>query len=175
MQPNSYNPAENFTSDAAALVSGRSTVRPDAVDSELAAIADSINQLVVNIGLIQRDDGHLRDQSVDVYNLTTAVLAMMGSAGFTVNDPVGWLTATNYAARSIVTHGDGTYLAVSSHTSGVFDTDLAAGKWVLLFSPTLVFTPTDTISATTLETAINEVDNELRAQNFYLNTRYGAF
>ncbi len=40
--------------------------------------------------------------------------------------------------------------------------------------PSTPFTPTDTIEATTLETAINEVDNELRARNFYLNNKYGA-
>ncbi len=44
-----------------------------------------------------------------------------------------WQTATAYSAsdpKSVVTEGGETYVCATSHTSGTFATDLAAGKWV---------------------------------------------
>jgi hypothetical protein len=47
--------------------------------------------------------------------------------------PVAWLTATNYTVgppASVVTFSGETYVCLITHTSGVFATDLAAGKWI---------------------------------------------
>lgn len=47
--------------------------------------------------------------------------------------PAAWLTATAYVAgppASVVTQGGETYVCLISHTSGVFATDLGAGKWI---------------------------------------------
>jgi len=165
-QPTAYNPATNFSQEEVSQVSGRSTVRTTAVDAELAALALTLSEVLANMAALQRDDLKLIDRSVELHTLSTEVLALMGSAGFTINDPIGWLTATAYAARSIVTEGTGTYVAVSGHTSGVFATDLAAGKWVLIFDSVnyvagaVAFTPTGGISATDVQAAIAEVDAE---------------
>ena len=40
-----------------------------------------------------------------------------------------WTTATDYAINDIVAYGGNTYVVLEGHTSGVFATDLAAGKW----------------------------------------------
>ncbi|MBR0879605.1 hypothetical protein ACVMGC_001003 [Bradyrhizobium barranii subsp. barranii] len=51
--------------------------------------------------------------------------------------PVAWATATAYTTvspKSVVTTGGSTYVCAVSHTSGVFATDLAAGKWALVAS-----------------------------------------
>lgn len=47
--------------------------------------------------------------------------------------PVAWSTAQNFTAtapRSAVTQAGETYVCLVPHTSGVFATDLAAGKWI---------------------------------------------
>lgn len=45
-----------------------------------------------------------------------------------------WLTATSYAMNNLVSESGNTYICLSSHTSGVFATDLATGKWELVAS-----------------------------------------
>lgn len=170
MQAPAYDPAVIFQEEETDLVSGRSTVRTSALDAELAAIATSIAALITNATAIQRDDTELLDGIVKLHTLSTEVLALLGSGGFTINDPIGWLTATNYAARSIVKQGTGTYVAVSTHTSGVFATDLAAGKWVLIFdsasfvASAVAFTPTGDVSSANVQAAVAEVDSEKLAK-----------
>jgi hypothetical protein len=44
--------------------------------------------------------------------------------------PPAWMTNTAYAVDARVTHSALTYRCLVAHTSGVFATDLAAGKWV---------------------------------------------
>lgn len=49
--------------------------------------------------------------------------------------PAAWATATAYSAsdpKSVVTKDGSTYVCATSHTSGVFATDLAAAKWTLI-------------------------------------------
>ena len=41
-----------------------------------------------------------------------------------------WTTATEYATDEVVVHGGNTYVSVEPHAAGVFETDLAASKWV---------------------------------------------
>jgi hypothetical protein len=54
--------------------------------------------------------------------------------------PVAWVTNTAYVVgppASCVTNSASCYVCLANHTSGVFNTDLAAGKWVLLAQGTL--------------------------------------
>lgn len=48
-------------------------------------------------------------------------------------DRGNWITAVNYSTQDIVKHSNAYYLCIAAHTSGVFATDLANGKWVLIF------------------------------------------
>lgn len=41
-----------------------------------------------------------------------------------------WVTSTAYVANNIVVNSSTVYVCASNHTSGVFATDLAAGRWV---------------------------------------------
>lgn len=163
-QPPDYEITTDFSEEEADGVSGRSTLRNAALDAELANIATSINALVTNIGLIQRDDGQLRDGIVSLASLSAAVLAFLTAAGGTIRGP--WLTATAYAVKDVVTEGTGTYICATAHTSGVFATDLAAGKWLLIFDTTnymaanISFAPTGGVAATNVQDAIAEVDSE---------------
>jgi len=173
--PTEYIPAVNFEDEETAQVASRSTVRTPAVDAELAAIALSIVQLINSITAIQRDDTELLDGIVKIHTLSTDVLALLGSGGFTIHDPIGWLTATNYPARDVVTQGTGTYVSVVAHTSGVFATDLAAGKWALIFNSAgfvasgIGFTPAGGIAASNVQGAIEELDSEALKASSNLN------
>lgn len=45
-----------------------------------------------------------------------------------------WTTATSYSTQDIVRYTNAYYYCVAAHTSGTFATDLAAGKWTLVFN-----------------------------------------
>lgn len=49
-------------------------------------------------------------------------------------DRGNWVTAVVYNTFDIVKQNNAWYICIISHTSGVFATDLAAGKWALIFS-----------------------------------------
>lgn len=167
MQAPQYTPTEDFSQDELDNIGGRSTVSTTALDAELSDISSSVNALQVNQELNQRDDGEIRDARVKVHTLAADVLALLTSYGAT---PRGaWLTATSYAVKDLVSQSSNTYIAVSAHTSGTFAVDLAAGKWLLFTLGTAVaagsvsFAPSATISATTVQAAIEEADTENRA------------
>jgi hypothetical protein len=101
-QPDEYSPAVVFQTEETNAVSGRSTVRTAALDNELNTIATSVNAIVNNLAEIQRDDLELLDRIVKVHTLAPDVLALMGSAGFTVHDPIKWAAGTAYTARELV-------------------------------------------------------------------------
>jgi hypothetical protein len=48
----------------------------------------------------------------------------------TVATPAAWATGNIYAVGNYVSSGGTTYYCVTAHTSGTFDTDLNAGRWV---------------------------------------------
>lgn len=166
-QPPSYTKSANFSDDESSAVSGRSTVRTAALDAELDAIETTVDATLVNLALIQRDDGALRDGVVVTHTLGADVLALLSTSG---GSPRGaWLTATAYVARDVVTQGGNTYICVVAHTSGTFATDLAAVKWLQIAvgsavgASAVAFTPTGTVAATNVQTAIAEVATEYAA------------
>jgi len=177
MQPTSYSPATAFADDERNNTGGRSTVRTDRVDAELAAIAISVNQIIANLALIQRDDGVLKDASVDTFNLTSACKAFLLATKW--NAAGLWGTAKVYAVNDLVDMGGAAYVSAVAHTSGVFATDYAAGKWQIFTSSSsagsLSFTPSATISASNVQAAIEEADTENRARsNPALASFYGG-
>ena len=144
-------------------MTGRSSVRTSALDVDLNALVAGINHLISNLTSIQRYDNLLADSSVWVGALAPDVIALIGSPGFRLHNPLLWATATAYLAGDIVVNDSKTLVAAVSHTSGTFATDIATGKWATLYDTSgFVFTPTPTIGATTVQTAIVEVDTELR-------------
>lgn len=46
-----------------------------------------------------------------------------------ISAPAAWLTATAYVVGDLRSNGGTNYYCTTAHTSGVFATDLAAGKW----------------------------------------------
>lgn len=129
-QPTAYNPATDFST--------YSTSNPNDphsgtdIDSELAAIEITTDEIRTNMALLQRDDGKLANASVHIDAFDSAALALNGGDF----DPQGdWVTATAYAVNDLVVEGDAVYLCIIAHTSGVFTTDKTAGNWFLFANP----------------------------------------
>jgi hypothetical protein len=72
-----------------------------------------------------------------------------------------WLTATNYLVGTSVYNNFNLYRCLIAHTSGVFATDLAAGKWLLLVAlpqgpaATIAVNSTTTLAAGAAATVVN--------------------
>lgn len=125
-QPTIYSPAFSFTTYQSSHPTD--PLPGDSVDNELFNIATSIAQLINNIGLIQRSDGALANNSVGAQQLQAAI-----SIGLNTVTP--WITSTAYIANNFVYGPDNNiYQCLISHTSGTFSVDLANGKWVLVLS-----------------------------------------
>lgn len=163
-QPTRFTITIDFSDEEANGVSGRSTVRTSGLDALFSALKDTTDQICTNLALIQRDDGHLLDEVVEISSLSTQVLALLSSTAWVVRG--GWVTTTVYAVGDLVLQGGIVYVCMVAHSSGTFATDLAAGKWGQVTAnataATTVFAPTGTISAVTVQSAIVELDNEVR-------------
>lgn len=111
------------------------------VDACFNDVATTLNSTLANLELILRDDGSIRNQTVGADAFTSDALALMaGSSVVSSLDwrPRGtWLTATLYSVGNIIETGAPAtaYVCAVQHTSGVFATDYAAHKWVVLSAP----------------------------------------
>lgn len=134
-QPPAYSRGFGFANFEA---SNPTATKPGAeMDAEFDSAAVSINALVANIALIQRDDGLLANLSVHAQALKPDAIAVFNSS----LTPRGtWLTATAYAVNDIVLQGTKTYVCLTAHTSGTFATDLAAAKWMVIVDNTSTVT-----------------------------------
>ena len=122
-QPVAYVPATAFNAFAPA---GFPNLGAN-LDTEYQALKTTTDQIRVNLAILQRDDTNLANGIVTPDSLSTATKALIGTTGW---EPRGaWLTATSYAVKDVVTQSNIGYVCLTAHTSGVFATDLAAGKW----------------------------------------------
>lgn len=123
-QPPSYSRAFSFTNYQSQ--NPTATLPGSQVDLELNNAKATLDAVLANLKLIQRDDGGIKNATVGLDQLKAEV-----PVGF--NAPVAWTTATAYTAgSSTVFQGSGFYRCLVAHTSGVFATDLAASKWQLI-------------------------------------------
>lgn len=93
------------------------------LDIEFANIRITLDEILANLELIQRDDGAIANESVGYDQLDPALLA----GG--IYPLMAWETATLYSQYQVVVRDTKLYQATENHTSGTFSTDLAAGKW----------------------------------------------
>ncbi|MFZ2160453.1 MAG: hypothetical protein WAV72_30635 [Bradyrhizobium sp.] len=96
------------------------------LDDQLAGVSAATAELVASIRDIRRSDGALQNGIVTYDSVSTLLL----SNGLVGADP--WLTATAYLVGVPVYQAGSLYRCLVAHTSGVFATDLAAAKWLLL-------------------------------------------
>jgi hypothetical protein len=164
MQPVPFSITISFATDEANGVSGRSTVRTPGLDGLFAGIKSTLDQILTNLALIQRDDGALLDQRVTIASLSTQVLALLSSTAWAVKG--AWVGATAYKVGDVVLQAGIVYVCMVAHVAGVFATDLAAGNWGQVTAnataATTSFAPTATLSSVTIQAAIAELDTGLR-------------
>jgi hypothetical protein len=100
----------------------------DKHEIEYNNIALTTGEIIANLGMIQRSDGQLLNGVVTFDSLSSTVKALLGSE---ISPEGNWVTATAYSVMDLVNEGDSSYICSVAHTSGVFATDYAAGKWVI--------------------------------------------
>ena len=119
-QPTPYTPTTNFSQQEANNASGRSTVNTAALDAEFAGIDTTLDQTLANLQLIQRDDGKLQDNSVEIHTLGDDVLNLIG--GFLLKGD--WVASTAYVVNDLVFSGQYSYVCKTAHTSGLSFVDI---------------------------------------------------
>lgn len=167
-QPTPFGRSADYSDDAANSTGGRATIDPTKLDAEFDAVETTLDGVLTNLALIQRDDGKIRDGKVELHTLSAQVKALIAAAGATIQGD--WVTATSYAINDVVTESGATYICATAHTSGVFATDLAADKWVMLmFAPSALAasgvssTPAGSLSSNNVQAALNELDGDVTA------------
>jgi hypothetical protein len=123
-QPAPYSPVHSFISDAPALGAAGSVGQQ--LDVEFNDVKATTDQIRANLALIQRDDGAPANGTVTVDTLSLALQSNGLATAAT------WLTATSYLVGTPIYNAGSLYRCLIAHTSGVFATDLAAAKWLLL-------------------------------------------
>jgi hypothetical protein len=101
----------------------------DKIEAEFNALTITTDEIIANLGLIQRADGELGNGVVGYDQLDPSLYT-----GFRQPNP--WVTSTAYIAYDAVYQDNCLYRCIVAHTSGTFATDLLAGKWELLIELT---------------------------------------
>ena len=162
-QPTTYNRQTSFSNYQAQ--NPDNPLPGNTLDAELNAVKVTLDEVLENLALIQRDDGALANESVGLDQLSEEI-----EVGWQA--PEVWVTATDYVVGNTVFHGSAFYRVLEDHTAGTFATDLAADKLELivnLASLTLAaasgiaVTPTGGIASTTVQAALAELDSEKAA------------
>ena len=120
-QPNRYEPQAGFAEQTRNNVPGRSPINARALDDELSGISQSINGIVGNLELIQRDDGSLKDATVHLHALSETVINLMG--GFNLRGE--WQANTSYAEKDIVDYQGHLFVCMTANQDAAF----AAANW----------------------------------------------
>lgn len=127
-QPTPYDRQFNFSNQQA--LTPTAPLPAGEVDNELNSVKVTIDQTLVNLAKIQRDDGALQNGIVTQDSLSSSL-----SIGFTFRGT--WVTATNYLVSDGVSVGSIFYKAKSSHLSSALNQPPNATFW----DPIANFTP----------------------------------
>ncbi len=118
------------------------------IDTELAALKITTDEILANLALIQRDDTALVNDSVGIDQLKAEV-----SLG--INAVTTWATTTSYIVNAAVWNDTKLYRCLVSHTSGTFSTDLGNSYWEELVD---FKTPVDAAAASATSAATDASD-----------------
>lgn len=127
-QPPGYKRLFSFTNHSG---SKPNTPQPgDKIDSEFDGIANTLRQALINLKLIQRDDGALANKVVGVEQLDGTAYLLMGAPGFRVRGP--WVANRAYVEGDVISFMNRVYLVVVNHTahSSQIQVDIVAGRVV---------------------------------------------
>lgn len=138
------------------------------LDADLAQVATDTNSLNDFVRNVVRSDGKLQNGIVNAESFAADARAAFNSTWV----PKGnWATATDYAVGDVVNTNANTlgYLCLVAHTSsGLFATDLAAGRWLLMAAQGVpasgsAVVPSGNIASTDVQAALYELDAEKQA------------
>ena len=146
-QPTAYTRQYDFTGFSSNYPSDQQP--GTSLDSEFNAVKTTLDGVLGNLSVIQRDDGKLTNSLVSLETLSPDVLEFFAAAG-TWKLRGAWATTTVYAVNDVVTQSGSTYICVAAHTSGTFVTDLAAIKWITLYGSTTVVVPDNSVTTAKL-------------------------
>ncbi|MBB3980103.1 hypothetical protein GGQ64_005350 [Rhizobium azooxidifex] len=125
-QPTKYNRAFNFANQQA--LTPATPVPANQVEAELNRVKRTTDEIIDNIGLIQRDDGALMNQTVGYDQLQPSL-----SVGFTLKGY--WAAGSDYRTADGVVYDDKFYRAMVTHTSTTANRpDVDTATWEFLFS-----------------------------------------
>jgi hypothetical protein len=123
-QPTAYDRQASFTTIQQEFPTD--PLPGDDLDAELNAVKQTLDEILNNLALIQRDDGALANESVGLDQLSSDI-----ELGYRA--PSIWAAATEYDAFDAVFYAQKFYNCLEAHTSsGAFSTDLADLKWEVI-------------------------------------------
>ena len=99
------------------------------VEAELDRIKSTLDAVLNNMAILQRDDTQLANQSVTAESLSQDALAIAQADGFNIRGD--WATGIYYEINDVVDFNDATYICINAHTSASTFDSLAA-HWLLL-------------------------------------------
>ena len=118
--PTPYSLSYDFTAFQAG--SPTTPLPADKLEIEYNNLSTTTDEIIANLGLIQRSDGALTNEIVTRESLASDVV--LG-----VTSPTPWVTATAYVLNDSVTYDNKWYICLVAHTSGTFATDLGNSYW----------------------------------------------
>lgn len=161
-QPTKYVPAFNFGDAQAA--DPTAPVPGEKIDVEYLRVKRTLDEILANLALIQRDDTAVANKTIGFDQLKDEL------NGFGFNPPSPWVSAKQYVARDTVFAGDAFYRCEVAHTSGVFAADLAAGRWLLVAD----FTASNAAAAASAAAAATSATNAAASAASALSSKNDA-
>ena len=151
--PTSYSLSYDFTAYQTANPSD--PLPADKLEIEFNNLETTTDEIIANLGLIQRSDGELANASVGNDQLKDEVVIGLNPTG-------DWVTSTAYAVNDVVYESNKVYKCLIAHTSGTFATDLAALKWEELLDFDQFITATEA-DLTAVEADLASIEADLAA------------
>ena len=151
--PTSYSLSYDFTAYQTANPSD--PLPADKLEIEFNNLETTTDEIIANLGLIQRSDGELANASVGNDQLKDEVVIGLNPTG-------DWVTSTAYAVNDVVYESNKVYKCLIAHTSGTFATDLAALKWEELLDFDQFITATES-DLTAVEADLSAIEADLAA------------
>jgi hypothetical protein len=130
----------------------------DQVDIFQFLVQQTLQGVLANLALIQNDGGGLATASVGIDQLKTEV-----TLGF--NAISNWAPGIDYALNNGVWFNSAVYRCAIAHTSTVFATDLAAGRWEVIVDFNQVITDAGNTATAASAQAIASAAAALASQN----------
>jgi len=122
-QPTAYKKLTDYSSSLG-------TAHGQDLDDDLEAIALTLQEILSNLALIQRDDTKIANSSVHADALDTSAQTLVSGDWAPRGD---WVTATVYAIGDVIENGGISYVANTAHTAAAaFATDIASGFWNII-------------------------------------------